>query len=84
MCAAGLARKWRSDIFDVVPEGQYVVSGAYELLSTGRLPASNADHPSRRRQGSFSEVNIRPYRFQNGPAAAMQRADCMLLHAGNA
>ncbi len=71
--ATGLARKWKSDTFDDVPDGQYVVSGAYELLSTGRLSTSNADHPTRRRKGSFSEVHLTSCIASHRLAAADQR-----------
>ena len=57
----GLARKWKSDTFDDVPEGECITSGAYELLSTGKLPASSHDHPSQRRKGSDSEVTTTPF-----------------------
>ncbi|KAF8073223.1 Srpra [Scenedesmus sp. PABB004] len=43
-----LPSKWASDQWDEVPPGETLVSGVFELLSTGELGPAHQDHPSNR------------------------------------
>lgn len=83
LCVAGLARKWKSDPFDNVPEGEAIISGAYELLSTGKLPVSSSDHPSRRRKGDTSKVLFATAQATAGTSSSYNAAltQCVCMQA---